>query len=282
MRKKGVILRYPGGKLKAIKYIRPFWEQFNHDEYREPFVGGGSVFISKPLVKYNWINDANKELIAFYKALSITKKRKKLINELLSLKITKELYDELFYSQPKDWFSKAKRFYVLNRCSFSGITKWNSFIGDVRYNIKQAQHIMDDVGKKLSKVKITSKDFEELITAKPLGLGKVFLFLDPPYAESRQVAAYEYSFEKNDHIRLARLLKKTKYYFLLTYDDCNFIRELYEWANLYDKYTWTYSVANSKVHHNPREKGNELFISNFKLNEEPREVKLEKYILNTT
>jgi len=259
------ILRYPGGKFKAVKFIQPFWEQVEHDEYREPFVGGGSVFISKPLVKFNWINDINKELFALYKSLADNSKREKLISELLSIEITKGNYDKLFYSKPKDWLGKAKRYYVLNRCSFSGITKWNSFIGDVRYNIEQAQHLMRDVGRKLAKTKITCEDFEKVIIAKPLGSGKVFMFLDPPYAESRQEAAYEHSFTKEDHVRLANLLKKTKYSFLLTYDDCPFIRELYEdWTYLYPR-TWTYSVANVKTHWNPRESGNELFISNFPL-----------------
>lgn len=261
------ILRYPGGKLKAIKFIQPFWEQIEHDEYREPFVGGGSVFISKPLTKYNWINDINKELFALYKSLANKNTREKLISELLSLKITKELYDELFYSKPEDNFGKAKRYYVLNRCSFSGITKWNSFIGDVRYNIERAQHLMRDIGKKLGKTKITNDDFEKVITAKPMGSGKVFMFLDPPYAESRQEAAYEHSFTKEDHIRLSILLKKTKHKFLLTYDNCEFIRNLYkDWAYLYPR-TWTYSVANVKTHWNPRENGNELFVSNFPLKE---------------
>ncbi len=36
-------LRYPGGKSKAIKQISKLIPQF--DEFREPFVGGGSVFI---------------------------------------------------------------------------------------------------------------------------------------------------------------------------------------------------------------------------------------------
>lgn len=262
-KKGGAILRYPGGKLKAIKFIKPFWEQIEHDEYREPFVGGGSVFISKPLVKYNWINDINEELFALYNSLANKDKREKLIAELLSLKITKKLYDSLFYSNPQDDFEKAKKYYVINRCSFSGITKWNSFIGDVRYNIENAQHLMREVGEKLSKTKITCEDFEKVINAEPRGSGKVFMFLDPPYAESRQEAAYEHSFTKEDHLRLAKLLKKTKYYFLLTYDDCPFIRKLYEgWAYLYPR-TWRYSVANVKTHWNPRESGNELFISNF-------------------
>ena len=27
------IFRYPGGKAKAIKFIKPFWEGIAHDEY---------------------------------------------------------------------------------------------------------------------------------------------------------------------------------------------------------------------------------------------------------
>jgi site-specific DNA-adenine methylase len=36
-------LRYPGGKSKALKFIAPLIPNF--EEYREPFLGGGSVFI---------------------------------------------------------------------------------------------------------------------------------------------------------------------------------------------------------------------------------------------
>jgi DNA adenine methylase len=263
------IFRFPGGKLKAIPLIKPFWEQIEHDEYREPFVGGGSVFIAKPLVKINWINDIDEDLMAFYRVIANKKTREKLIAELLSLKISRDLYENLYFSKPKDIFNKAKRYYVLNRCSFSGIIIWNAFIGDGRYNIKSAQNLIRKVGEKLSKTIITNKDFEEIITAKPKGSGKVFLFLDPPYAESRQIVAYKHAFRKEDHIRLSRILKKTNYPFLLTYDNCEFIRNLYKWAYQYEQ-TWTYSVANSRVHHNPRERGNELFISNFKLEKSPQ------------
>ena len=59
-------LRYPGGKSKAVKNILPLVPYF--EEYREPFVGGGSVFLSLlqkyPEKKY-WINDLYLDLFSF-------------------------------------------------------------------------------------------------------------------------------------------------------------------------------------------------------------------------
>jgi len=37
-------LRYPGGKSRALKHILPIIPKF--DEFREPFLGGGSVFLA--------------------------------------------------------------------------------------------------------------------------------------------------------------------------------------------------------------------------------------------
>ncbi len=163
MKRPKSIFRYPGGKLKAIKYIKPFWEAAKHSEYREPFVGGGSVFISKPLAQFNWINDIDTDMTSFYTVISNQKSREKLISELKKIEINKKNYDYFFNLKTKNQIEKAKRIYILNRCSFSGITVWNSFIGDVRYNIDNAQHTIRDVGEKLEKTKITSLDFEEIM-----------------------------------------------------------------------------------------------------------------------
>lgn len=254
------IFRYPGGKAKAIKFIKPFWEGIAHDEYREPFVGGGSVFIAKEKVKMNWINDLDPDLIAFYKTIKNKKKCEELITELLKIKVNRKTYDDFFKSKPNDDLARAKRFYFLNRCSFSGITKWNAYIGDPRWNIEKNQDTIRAVGDKLKAYKISKLDFQKVIEEKTNN--KVFLFLDPPYAESRQVAAYNKAFSVDDHERLADVLKKTPHKFLLTYDNCQYIRDLYKGFNQFDR-TWTYSVANSRVHHNPRESGNELFVTNY-------------------
>jgi len=54
-------LRYPGGKSRACKKIDPYIPDLrNYDEFREPFIGGGSVAIhmTKKFPTLNvWVND---------------------------------------------------------------------------------------------------------------------------------------------------------------------------------------------------------------------------------
>jgi hypothetical protein len=63
-------LRYPGGKSRAIKAILQIIPK-KFSEFREPFVGGGSVFISaKQNINHNSqfiINDLNFDLFCFWK-----------------------------------------------------------------------------------------------------------------------------------------------------------------------------------------------------------------------
>ena len=82
--------RYPGGKYYALKYLLPYIKRIPHDEYREPFIGGGSVFFGKPKAKTSWINDIDSELINVYKVIQNDRKNKELIKiwkQLQKLKI---------------------------------------------------------------------------------------------------------------------------------------------------------------------------------------------------
>ena len=85
--------------MKAIKYIEPFWDAIAHDEYREPFLGGGSVFLAKPLAKLNWINDLDKDLISFYKVVKDPVMCEKLVRKLLSLKVSRKQYEEFYFQK---------------------------------------------------------------------------------------------------------------------------------------------------------------------------------------
>ena len=58
------IIKWPGGKERELKYIIPNLPE-SFDNYYEPFVGGGSVFMGIPAKKY-YINDFSTELMGLY------------------------------------------------------------------------------------------------------------------------------------------------------------------------------------------------------------------------
>lgn len=59
------LLKYPGGKEKELKYILPNLPA-GAENYYEPFVGGGSVYLSLDSERY-YINDKSAELIGLYR-----------------------------------------------------------------------------------------------------------------------------------------------------------------------------------------------------------------------
>ncbi len=132
-------LRYPGGKSRMVKYLKDHLPSDinSWDEYREPFIGGGSMFIymkqMHPSKKF-WINDKYYALYCFWKTLQGSSKE--LSENILSKKKlypNKELGRELFLlsqevlKTSKDEFEIATAFYIVNKCSFSGLTENSSY-----------------------------------------------------------------------------------------------------------------------------------------------------------
>ena len=66
-------LRYPGGKSRACTKMGQFFPNFsNYKEFREPFLGGGSValYISKMYPSLDiWVNDLYEPLVNFWQVL---------------------------------------------------------------------------------------------------------------------------------------------------------------------------------------------------------------------
>ena len=92
-------LRYPGGKARALKEILPRLPEIFY-EYREPFLGGGSVFIALkqqfPDIEFK-INDLNTDVFYFWKTLQ--ENPKDLVQAIKNIRINfndgKSLYQKL-------------------------------------------------------------------------------------------------------------------------------------------------------------------------------------------
>ena len=257
------LFRYPGGKYYALKILKPFW-QIPHTEYREPFVGGGSVFFGKDKVKINWLNDLDSELIECYKAVKDTEDRKWLIDRFAEEIASKERWREVMNFLPNTSKEIAWKYYYLNRTSFSGKLV-NAAWG---YREKRSlpperwHERLSHCGDKLEGVKLTNYDFDEVINVP--SVNQVLMFVDPPYFKPPKKKHYRHGMSKSDHIRLANCLKGSNHKFLLTYDDCKDIRELYNWATI-KEISYFYRVGDSKTSGSRRKLGFELVISNFDL-----------------
>ena len=263
-------LRYPGGKSRAIQQMKLLLPK-DFEEYREPFVGGGSVFIylkqAYPKLKI-WTNDLNPELYYFWKYAQIDSE--KLAREVLKVKTERadgqELFNELVNVKIETLteFERAVRFFVLNRITFSGVVESGgysqlAFVG--RFTESSVERVAK-LGKLLEGIKITFLDYREVLSS---GGKEVFTFLDPPYFKATKSKLYG----KNgilhtgfNHDEFTLALKKCNHSWLITYDDSPEIRRNFDFANIYE---WELQYGMNNYKQGKADKGSELFISNYLL-----------------
>jgi DNA adenine methylase len=259
-------LRYPSGKSRAVEKIVALLPSFS--EFREPFVGGGSVFIhlrqKHPDSKF-WINDKYSELAAFWSELQNNSEN--LIKLIWQWKREfangKELHRFLRANiENFNSLETAAAFFVFNRITFSGTTEAGGF-SEQAFRLRFTDSSIERLTKMpevLRDVKITNFDYEELTNAPG---EDVFLFLDPPYFSAVSSALYGKNgkLHKNfDHERFASNLKKCPHRWLLTYDDSPFVRELFTFPNIV---SWNLMYGMRNVTENSKQLGSELLISNF-------------------
>lgn len=259
-------LRYPGGKSRAIPQILPLIP--DHSEYREPMVGGGSVFLTLrqlyPARRY-WINDLNEDLYLFW--LAVRDHPIELTKLVFELKDRYERPADLFLFLKENWLDgtalqRAARYFVLNRIAFSGLVDvGGTFSRDAYERLFTAGSIRRilRISPLLDGVRITNVDYSELMRTPG---EDVFLFLDPPYVTA---GGYLYGksgklHEQFSHERFARDCVQCEHRWLITYDDCSLVRDLF--AGFY-MVPWRLQYAMNNVGGNDPEAGNELFIANY-------------------
>lgn len=103
---------------------------------------------------------------------------------------------------------------------------------DQRTNVLAEKRALIGTDKeRLKSVIIENRDFEDLI--KTYDRESALFYIDPPYVASERYYNRNYSkFNKDDHIRLNAVLKGIKGRFILSYNDCDFIRDLYKDYNI--------------------------------------------------
>jgi DNA adenine methylase len=262
-------LRYPGGKSRAVGIMSKLVPEF--DEYREPLVGGGSFFVylkQKYSDKSFWINDLYEPLYHFW-----NEAKNNMSVLIRCIDKLKDKFDDgkklhLYLQENMNEFNpieKAAAFFVFNRITFSGTSESGGY-SEASYKGRFTESSIDRVeslSKILNDTKITNFDYQDIIE----NPGKnVFLYLDPPYYSATKSALYGKNgnlHKSFDHFRFAEVMQSCKHRWLITYDDNDFIRGLFSFANILK---WDNKYGMRNVTNNSNQIGKELFISNYLTN----------------
>lgn len=275
-----MILRYCGGKSKKSiqRSILKYFPQ-NYSTYVEPFCGGCGIFFSIPKNKKRWVNDINPYLVNFYSVLrdnydSFIEKCREIEPQkdyeivdppIYNLRL-KQVFDDLKFNENCD---QALRYFFINRTVWGGRVTFEKGMESRLYfsNPKGWDIIKTDKLKKASEIlqgtKITCLDYREILKE---DFEDAVIYCDPPYYKdtllSKKSKLYQYGFTEDDHTELSKDIKNCKHKIILSYDDHEFIRNLYSDFYIHDEH-WTYCGTSSAKNLKNRNKktGSELIIT---------------------
>ncbi len=136
-----------------------------------------------------------------------------------------ELKPILTENAERDDIKRAVNYFKLIRYSYgSGCTSF----GCTPFDVRKTFYLIWEASRRLKDTIIENKDFEALI--KQYDRVDAFFYCDPPYFETE--GHYEVKFPKEDHKRLRDTLANSLGKWLVSYNDCEYIRELYKDYNI--------------------------------------------------
>jgi DNA adenine methylase len=245
-------LRYPGGKTRAVKILNSYVQTYFPERKTviSPFFGGGSFELFLYSNKYKVIgNDLFKPLYTFWKILiSNSELLKERVEELMPITKEKFLSYRKEITELSDELEIASYYYIINRCSFSGATFCGGFSLEAstkRLNESSLKTVESYKDLKDSEsLSFSNKDCIEFIKDHPENK-ESFLYLDPPYYISTYIYGKNGDLHENfDHIKLRDELM-TRSDWILSYNDCEYIRELYKGCKIF-KEQWSYGMNAKK------------------------------------
>ena len=242
-----------GKKLLRSKILEAFPVQGTFNRYIEVFGGAGWVlFSSERHAKMEVYNDVNGNLVNLFRC---TKYHSEALQKELEFILMSR---EQFFNSKEQMevkgltdIQRAARFYILIKESFGSDIRT---FGVRPKDMANAIEYISEVSKRLRMVVIENQDFERIL--KTYDKKDALFYLDPPYFETEKY--YPDRFMPEDHVRLREALGRIKGKFILSYNDCEYIRELYNGYSILEV-DRTHNLVRGKE--KPRYK--ELIIKNY-------------------
>ena len=266
-------LRYPGGKSRACTKIGQFLpNMYSYKEFREPFLGGGSVaiYLTKMYPSLSiWVNDLYEPLVNFWK--EIQHSGEELYTTLSDLKIkhpnpdsAKELFLEskkIINSKDKSKLERAVAFYVVNKCSFSGLTESSSFsaqASDSNFSMRGIEKLTG-YQEIIQDWKITNLSYEDLLT----DWKDTFIYLDPPYDIKDNLYGKSGEMHKKfDHDKFAKDCDDHTADMMISYNSSQLIKNRFKDWNAVE-FDLTYTMRSVGDYMSDQQTRKELLLLNY-------------------
>ena len=265
-------LRYPGGKSRAITKISQFFPDLtNFKEFREPFLGGGSValWVTKQYPHLDiWVNDLYEPLANFWSMLRTNSDE--MTVSLTNYKTThpdhdtaRELFEEAkqtLADNKKDKLNRAIAFYIVNKCSFSGLSEASSFskqASDSNFSMRGIEKL-PEYAEIIRNWRITNVSYELLLG----GTGS-FVYLDPPYDIGSNLYGKKGGMQKYfHHTNFSKACSEADHHLLVSYNSSNLnTRRFNGWKAV--EYDHTYTMRSTAEYTTAQKNRKELVLTNF-------------------
>ena len=237
-------LRYPGGKTKLYNLIKPIIiANITDGIYIEPFAGGAGLALKLLFsgdVEQLVLNDIDYHIYSFWK--SSIEYTDEMCNMIDQCEINMETWNE-----QKNIYCTASchtllevgfATFFLNRCNVSGVIQGGPIGGkkqtgkyliDARFNRKDLINKINIIGENRTRISFYNLDAANFLQKEinKFPIEKSILNIDPPYVK-KGAMLYENSFTENDHSELANVIQLLRHKWIVTYDKCELIHNLYE------------------------------------------------------
>ena len=262
-------LRYPGGKLKVVDYIKRVFEvnDLCDGHYIEPYAGGASVALALLQSEYAHtihINDIDRSIYAFWHSVlhetddlcrlitntpvNMTEwERQKEVQKRKENKDTSLL--ELGFST--FFLNRTNRSGILSAGVIGGKDQTGNYKIDARYNKTDLIERIENIADYAERITLTNKDAVELIKGMKPTNEPTLCYLDPPYYIKGRDLYLNY-YNDDDHRQIARAISAYLGKWLISYDAVDLLKDLYKDYRQCEYYL-SYSAGNPS-------KGKEIMV----------------------
>ena len=268
-------LRYPGGKSRALSKLFQFIPDLkDYTEFREPFLGGGSVAIEigkrYPHIDI-WVNDLYEPLYNFWKVLqSDGQKLRDILIQLKQRHSDPGSAKQLFLDA-KDYLAKpvgnsidrAVSFYVVNKCSFSGLTESSAFskqASESNFSVNGIEKL-PEYSLMIKKWKITNLSYEHMLSDEE----ETYIYLDPPYEIKSNLYGRKGDMHKGfNHDEFATVCDKSTSPILISYNSSQLIRDRFDGWTVAE-FAHTYTMRSTGCYNKEQASRKELVLMNYEM-----------------